>query len=126
MNHLCEALDSALHSLGSGFNWYYACHPDYLNDLQQVLAEVRAHTDHDLSARGYTTASTNVAATRNQLLAAGDSDYVIQLDADDLWVPGGLAKMKGELDNTPEVAAAHGRHLKIDPTSEIVVDVPPT
>jgi hypothetical protein len=126
MDHLCDALGSALASLREGFHWYYACHPEDLEDVQHALAEVQVHTDHCVGASGYTTASTNVAATRNQLLAAGGGDYVIQLDADDLWVPSGLARMKGQLDRAPEVAAAHGRHLKVDPTAEIVVEVPPT
>lgn len=126
MNLLHDALSSALQSLGDGFYWYYACHPENLQQVQQVLTQLQMHNDHYVIAKGYITASANVAATRNQLLAVGHSDYVIQLDADDLWVPGALAMMKRKLDCTPEVAAAHGRHLKTDPTAEFIVEVPPT
>lgn len=113
------ALTSALLSLGEPFQWRYACGPDEADAVRQ-LAE-----DCGIEAAGIITTSKNVAHTRNRLAASGTGDYLLAMDADDQWAPGGLAQMKWVLDTRTEVAAAHGRAVDTSADGTTVIFDPP-
>lgn len=105
---LRAALGSAVDSLGDFFQWRYACAADDAERIRE-LAE-----DLQLDHAGVIIDSPNVAATRNLLAAMGTGDYLLALDADDTFAPGGLAQMRWILDTRPDVVAAHGRAVPAD------------
>lgn len=113
------AVTSALTALGTTFQWRFACAPD---DEEAVVALAE---ELGLDHAGIVTDSKNVAATRNLLAAMGTGDYLLQLDADDQYAPGGLAQMKFQLDIDPGLVAAHGRAMDTDAEGLSVVFDPP-
>ncbi len=61
-------------------------------------------------------ANAGVSASRNRGYAAADPDaeFIIFLDADDLWEPNTLDVLTQALDTHPDVLAAHGLSVAID------------
>jgi Glycosyl transferase family 2 len=55
-----------------------------------------------------------VAANRNSCLAGARGTYIAWLDADDEYLPGGLARQVAVLDRHPGVALVHGGYQVID------------
>lgn len=108
LHQLTHALASAQESLGEQFEWRYACHADQAEEVAALAVDV------GMESCGVVIDSTNIAATRNLLTAMGTGDYVLALDADDAWAPGGLAQMRWILDTRPEVVGAHGRSEDLD------------
>jgi hypothetical protein len=95
-------------------NWTCVVVDDYTSDHSMALAHGLARTDPRvcvLELRG----AAGVCAARN----AGfehlrDCDYVIFMDADDIFLPGALDALIGAAERSPSTVGAHGTALFID------------
>lgn len=121
---LHDALAAARTSLAEPFQWRFACAADDLEAVTAMMEDLH-EAGTFLDADGFLTTSKNVAATRNRLAEMGSGDYLMQLDADDLYAPGGLAQMKWQLDRRHACVAAHGRAVDMDSTGSSVIFDPP-
>jgi len=70
-------------------------------------------------------ANLGVSAARNRGLAETSAPYVFPLDADDLAIPGAIAKMRARLDEHPEAAVCYGDSIDFG-IHELVRAVPAT
>lgn len=57
------------------------------------------------------------AAAINEGIARGTAPYVCWLNSDDVWLPGGLAKLAAALDSDPKAPMAYGRVWNLDEAS---------
>lgn len=75
--------------------WHITCGPDDYDAVVEIADEYAPHWNVT------TTRSRNIANTRNRMIEAALTDYVVQVDADDVWVPGVIDKLVG-IASTPE------------------------
>lgn len=74
---------------------------DVIGKWEQRLAGWRSHADD------------GQAAAINEGIAQGRAPYVCWLNSDDWFLPGGLAKLLGELEKYPDTPAVYGRSWNV-------------
>jgi hypothetical protein len=67
--------------------WHIACAPEDVEEVTRIARESAPHFDI------LVTRSKNVANTRNRLIEGALTDYIVQVDADDVWIPGAIDKL---------------------------------
>lgn len=106
--HLSASVGSVLAQTFSG--WELIAIDDGSSD--DTLAWLRAQTDTRIQV--HTQPNQGVSTTRNNGLAAAQSDYVAFLDADDTWSPNFLERMLAALQTHPDAVLAYcgWQHLR--------------
>lgn len=127
--HLEEALDSALAEADATLSVEIILADDGSTDETAAIAQRYARTT---SAVRYLKLGHcgRAGAVRNHAIAQARGEYVAFLDADDFWLPGGLAPRIEELRRDRRVGFVHGNFysLRVNGTRWLRFkdDVPPT
>lgn len=109
---LAETLESVLAQTVA--DWELVVVDDGSTDTSAVIARDFAARDKRIRVVGQDNAG--VSTARNNGLAQTDpaADYVIFLDADDLWEPDALETLSQALADHPEASGANGLHRTVD------------
>lgn len=105
-------ISSVLAQTRTDWNWIIV--DDGSTDATQDIACRAAAADSRIRVIPQTNAGVSTARNRGYGAADPDAEFIIFLDADDLWEPNALAVLAQSLDTHPDVLAAHGLSVAID------------
>ena len=115
---LAETIDSVRAQTEQ--RWELLIVDDGSTDNTNALACLAAARDARI--RVLRRANSGVSAARNTGLAAADTstEFVVFLDADDVWEPRALETLLRTLSNCPDVLAAHGLAVAVDAQGQLL------
>lgn len=101
-------------------DWEMVIVDDGSTDETAPLAQ--RYVDRDPRIRLFRQKNSGVSRARNRGLAESDPryEYIVFLDADDVWEPDALPALVGAMEKNPEMVGAHGTGRFIDSEGEFI------